>query len=269
VLSSAVAVLLFAGEWKSIAPGVEYADLVFDSNSKISGFVHVVRIDPAVAELQFALRSKAGGAERTASQWADDAGFVAVMNAGMFDTDHLSSVGRLVDGKHENKAGWNAYQSALVFGPTRPGLPRAQLLDLDAPGGRETAAQYASMVQNLRLIKAPGVNVWKKNGRAWSEAALAQDKKGRLLFLFTREAYEMAVFNDLLLALKLDIVRACHAEGGPEASLSVHAKDLRVDFAGSFETGFLERDDNKEQWALPNVVGVKAPTPPPSKAQGR
>jgi hypothetical protein len=112
------------------------------------------------------------------------------------------------------------------------------------------------MVQNLRLIKAPGVNVWKKNGRAWSEAAIAQDKKGRLLFLFTREPYEMAVYNDLLLAMKLDIVRACHVEGGPEASLTVRSKDVKVDFAGSYETGFTENDENKKQWELPNVIGV-------------
>src|SRR5205823_8824159 len=103
------------------------------------------------------------------------------------------------------------------------------------------------MVQNLRLIKSPGVSVWKKNGRAWSESAVAQDKQGRVLFLFTREPYEMAEWTAKLLALPLEVVRAFHVEGGPEASLSLHAKALRVDFNGSYETGFVENDGVKQQ----------------------
>ena len=32
----------------------------------------------------------------------------------------------------------------------------------------------------------------------------------------------------------------------------------RLDLAGSYETGFFERDSNTQQWALPNVLGVRA-----------
>lgn len=249
-------------EWKVLQPGVESTELVFDAKSK--AVLRVVRVDPSKAELQFALRSREGGEKRTAAKWADERGFVVVTNAGMFDLmDHSSNVGRLIAGKHENKTAWKgAYQSALVFGPLKDGLPRAQVLDLDAPGARDLVASYGSMVQNLRLIKAPGVSVWKKNGRAWSEAAIAQDKAGRILFLFTRAPFQMAEWNELLLATPLEVVRAFHAEGGPEASLTVHHAGVRSDWCGSYETGFTENDENAQQWELPNVIGVVAAPPP-------
>jgi hypothetical protein len=47
-----------------------------------------------------------------------------------------------------------------------------------------------------------------------------------------------------------------HLEGGPEASLSIHVPGLDLDLCGSYETGFLEDESNKEQWPLPNVIGV-------------
>jgi len=252
-----LALVLVASPWKPLRDGVEHAELQFDAKTK--AVIQVVRIDPSKAELDFALASREGGGKRTAAKWADERGYVATINAGMFDlSDHTGNVGRLVDRGHVNKEAWKgAYQSVLVFGPKKPGLPKAQIVDLDAPGARELIASYASMVQNLRLIKSRGVSVWKKNGRAWSEAAIAQDKQGRLLFLFTRAPFEMADWNDKVLALGLDVVRVFHAEGGPEASLSIHADGLRFDGCGSYETGFTENDDNAEQWVIPNVIGVK------------
>lgn len=47
-----------------------------------------------------------------------------------------------------------------------------------------------------------------------------------------------------------------HLEGGPEASLSLRAPGLHVDLAESYETGFMENDDNESQWPIPNVLGV-------------
>jgi hypothetical protein len=240
-------------EWKPISPGVEYRTFTLEAKSEL----HVVRLDPEKAPLAFGLKSK-GGSAHTAAQWARAEHFSVAINAGMFDKDQTSNVGRLVDGAHVNQAAFNHYQSVLVFGPKKAGLPRAQLVDLDEPGAKELIAQYGSAAQNLRLIKGPGMNQWKKNGRAWSESAIAQDKQGRLLFLFSRDGFEMAKWNDLVLALPLQVVKAMHVEGGPEASLSIHGGGIDLDLAGSYETGFNPNDENRAQWELPNVVGVTA-----------
>jgi hypothetical protein len=78
------------------------------------------------------------------------------------------------------------------------------------------------------------------------------------LFLFSRTPYSMADFNRRLLALPLGVQRAMHVEGGPEASLSIHAAGVDEDHFGSYETGFVDDDSNAAAWAIPNVLGVAA-----------
>lgn len=248
-----------AVSWERLADGVELAILVLDPKPAFAdGKLSVVRIDPARAQLKFALAS-AEGEGRTAGDWANAKGFVATINAGMFQTDHLSNVGLLVDGDHKNNGRWHPdYKSALAFGPKKKGIPAAVFVDLDAEGAKESLADYASVVQNLRLLKAPASNVWKPNARKWSEAAIGADSRGRILFLFSRSPMEMHDWNERLRALPLDVQRAMHVEGGPEASLSIRTKAKKLDLCGSYETRFLDNDGNTRQWPLPNVIGVVA-----------
>ncbi|MHB8875594.1 MAG: phosphodiester glycosidase family protein [Myxococcaceae bacterium] len=246
--------------WRPLAEGIEYAtfDLGISTVGKTQATLHAVRIDPALAELKFALASRDGGTTRTAGAWAERAGLVVAINAGMFVVqDYRSNVGHLVDGTHVNQSKWvDRYKSVLAFGPKKPGMPAASILDLEGKGARAQLDEYAAVVQNLRLIKAPGVNLWKPNGRSWSEAAIASDREGRLLFLFSRAPFTMSEWCDRVLALPLGIVRAMHAEGGPEASLSIRSPTLNLDLNGSYETGFVESEDILSQQAIPNVLGV-------------
>jgi Phosphodiester glycosidase len=202
----------------------------------------------------------------------------------MYRDDHLTNVGHAHAPGHVNNARWaSAYKSALGFGTKAAALPAAAMLDLDGPGAQERLASYATVVQNLRLIRAPGKNVWGKQERRWSEAAVAADGAGRVLFIFCRRPHSMQELNDRLLALPLGIVTAMHVEGGPEASLSIHAGGVSLDLGasgeggsaaaahrgrcgtlsgfcsdGSYETGFNENEDEKTQWPIPNVLGVAA-----------
>ncbi len=250
--------------WSALAPGLEYCPLPFAGD-----VAHVVRIDPAKAEFDFGLVTELGGEVRSAATWARERGYVVTINAGMFKPGAPPpNVGHLVHEGHVNQPATNAYQSVLVFGPTAPGLPTAQLLDLDAPGAAALVAKYRSQVQNLRLIRGPGVSVWKPNGRKWSEAAVAQDTQGRLLFIFTRAPLQMAKWNEALLGSGLGVVRAMHVEGGPEASLSIHSATLTLDLNGSYETGFNENDGLVAQQPIPNVLGVRARATEPDGGSG-
>lgn len=240
-MACAQMIQLIAAAWIALGPGAEYA--AFDG-------IHVVRVDPARVELRFGLATRDGGA-RTAKDWADQQGFVAVINAGMFDPGGRST-GYLRDGPFVLNKHWNLYRSALAF---RAGA--AEMLDLDVPAEKTRTEKFTSVVQNLRLIKSPGEDVWgHATPRRWSEAAVAQDDKGRLLLLFSRAAYTMSELNRRILALPLGVVRAMHVEGGPEASLSVRGV-LKMDLAGSHETGFQESDEHAPQVAIPNVIGVR------------
>jgi len=82
------------------------------------------------------------------------------------------------------------------------------------------------------------------------------DNTGRLLFIFCRTPLTMRDFTQWLLSAPIDLVAAMHVEGGPEASLSLHAGGVNLDLNGSYETGFNENEGEKTQWPIPNVLGV-------------
>lgn len=235
--------LTAAGVWRPIQPGVELANF---------GSLYVVRIDPARAKLTAALASQTPPA-RTAADWCRAANLSVAINMGMFQIDGKSNVGYLRHGSHDNNPRWNDYQAVLAMGPGSRWVDRDQ--------AQPDLGGYDLVVQNLRLITGSRKNVWSKSQRKWSEAAVAVDSKGRVLFLFSRAPYSMRDFNDMLLKLPLDIAGAMHVEGGPEASLSIHGGGIDLDLAGSYETGFWPNDSNDKQWPIPNVLGVVSPMP--------
>jgi hypothetical protein len=238
--------------WKIIQPGVEFAEI----RAHPSGPLYAVRVDPRRAKVEAALASEAHAAPQTAGDWCRTSRFAVAINLGMFQSDHRSNVGYLRHGSHTNNPRWNDYRSVLAINPTDPSLPAVLWLDLDPKKPRADLARYGIVVQNLRLIAGDRKNVWSQSDKRWSEAALAIDSRGRLLFLLSRAPHTVRDFNDMLLALPLDITRAMHLEGGPEASLSIHAPGLDLDLCGSFETGFWPDDSNRKQWPIPNVLGV-------------
>jgi hypothetical protein len=250
--------------WRSIQRGVDYATVASPNPAPgLSYPLAIVRIDPSVAPLVFALASMHDKEPHTAKEWCASAGLSVAINAGMFKDDGVANVGHLVTGAHANNAHWSdAYRSALAFDPSIGKLPAAAMLDLDDANARTQASQYRAVVQNLRLIRrvdGKGKSVWSEQPRKWSEAAIAFDDHGRVLFLFSRAPYTMAEFNRIVLGLPLGIVRAMHVEGGPEASLSIHGGGVDLDYFGSYETGFVADDSNDHAWPIPNVIGVAKP----------
>jgi hypothetical protein len=215
-----------------------------------------VRVDAERAKVGVGLASEEKTGKRTAGEWCRTSRFAVAINLGMFQTDHRSNVGYLRHGRHKNNPRWNSYRSAVAIKPSKASLPPVLWLDLGSSKPDPRVADYEIVVQNLRLISKDRKNVWSRADRRWSEAALAIDSRGRLLFLFSRAPYVMRDFNELLLSLPLEIAGAMHLEGGPEASLSIHVPGLDLDLSGSFETGFFANDSNRKQWPIPNVLGV-------------
>ena len=253
--------------WRRLQAGIAYATVDVACAGKPAEPVkvrdrslHVVRVTPAKVRLRALMTSALEGQQNlTAAQWAKKHRLALVINLGMYQNDHKTHVGHLRAGKHVNSKRWvPSYQSVLAFRPRQSGIPKAVMLDRK-DGASEQLARYDVVAQNLRLIRggAKPRGVWSSQPRRWSEAALAHDGEGRLLLLFARAPLTMWELNRLLLALPLGIVRAMHLEGGPEASLSIHAGGVDLDLCGSFETGFVPDDSNTVQWPLPNVLGVE------------
>ena len=249
------------GPWQSLAPGMDLGTFTASQPSSAGDSrITVLRIDPALWSLEFIGLSLDGGSSgRTARQWSKKHRLTAAINAGMYGTDYRTHVGHLRFRDHMNNDNVNAYKSVAAFDPRRDGLPHFRIFDLDSPGvSMETILQdYASLVQNLRLIKRPGKNRWRQQKKIWSEAALGEDESGRMLFIFCRSPYTMHDLNNELLRLGIGLVAAQHLEGGPQAQLYIHTSEMELELSGSHGTSFLEEDDSSVAWPIPNVLGVR------------
>jgi Phosphodiester glycosidase len=248
--------------WQTLAPGMDlkYVTAIkrsFVGDSKIV----ILRMEPRLWQLEARGISQSGESSgHTARAWSENCKFTAAINAGMFATDHKTHLGYMRSGKYINNSRPNAYQSVAAFDPrdsTAP--PRFRIFDLDAPGITFQAIlkDYASVLQNLRLVKRPGMNQWSEQDRKWSEAALGEDNAGRILFIFSRSPFSMHDLNQELLAADVGLVAAQHLEGGPEAQLYVSVGAVELEMFGSYETAFLENEGNSTAWPVPNILGVR------------
>lgn len=250
-----------ASTWQTLAPGMDLRILTAATPSSTGDSrITVLRIDPKLWQLEFMGISRTGEPQgHTARAWCEAHKMVAAINAGMFDADYKTHLGYLGAGDHVNNSRINKYQSVAAFDPRRPALPLFHIFDLDAEGVTLPGIlkDYASAVQNLRLVKRPGTNQWGRQGRKWSEAALGEDSAGRILFIFSRSPFSMYDFNRELLAADIGLVAAQHLEGGPEAQLYLHVGNVELGQFGSYETSFREDDANTAPWPVPNVLGVR------------
>ena len=247
-----------SGPWRALAPGLELARFPLEADAEAApGEITVLRADPALWEPRLlAASADRPGRPPPAAGWCREHYLVAATNAGMFQSDFLTHVGLMVAHGHLNSAAANHYRSAAAFAPLDTALAPFRIFDLDEVDLASVRRDYASVVQNLRLIKRPGENRWSPQARRWSEAALGEDRRGRILFIFCRAPQAMHDLNRILLELPLELDCAQHLEGGPEAQLYLRCGGTELELVGSFETGSHESDDNRTAWPLPNVLGL-------------
>ena len=218
-------------------------------------FIDVVRADPA----RFALRvltSARDGGSHPAPAWRESFHLAAVINAGMFKDGGLP-VGLIVEDGVAVGADNKQMSGFLAFDPRSADDPPAVIAGRSCPGFSlaDLRKHYRSIVQSYRLLGCSGDALPWQDTKRYSAAAVAIDRTGRIVFLHARTAVTM---SELATALaKLDLAGALFLEGGPEASLvaGAHGELERV---GSYETGFVENDDNHAFWWLPNILGLRA-----------
>ncbi len=243
-------------QWKALEPGIEYATVEPPGASTLplDGRIHLVRIDPQSRLLEAVMAGAGDGKPRPAGAWCREHKLAVAINMGMYEQDVRTNTGYARSPGYVNNNYWTKYRAALGFGPTKHGAPPILMADLDNPGDKARLADYGTVIQDLRLIRA-GRSVWEKQDRAWSEAAIGVDKQGRVLFIFSRTPHTMKDLTEVLLALPLDLDTAMHAEGGPEASLSIHAGGVNIDLNGRYDG---PGEGERLQWAIPNVLGVRS-----------
>jgi hypothetical protein len=219
-----------------------------------------VRIDPTSWQPELVGGSQAReSAGRTAREWANAHGLAVVINAGMFARDLRTHVGYMEFRGHVMSSRVNQYRSLAAFDP-RDGRQRPpfRIFDLDAPGITLQAIrhEYASLVQNLRLIKRPGTSRWRQQDKKWSEAVLGEDQAGRLVLALSPAPLSMHDLNRELLSAGLGLMAAQHLEGGPYAQLYVKVGAVEIEVVGrhgSSGAGI----ESALAWPIPTVLGVR------------
>ena len=249
---------LETGTFTALERGLEVGVFTSDQPHPVGdGRIHVVRIDPEHFELVLRMASAdpAHGFQ-TADAWASELDLVAAINPSMYHADG-KSVFFMRGGGHTNQAQRHTNAgNVLVSDPV--GAQRAvDMLDITCGESFDEAlSQYRTVVQSYRLLGCHGTPTWKVNAKVWSHAVVGVDGQGRLLFVHARTPWNTRVFTDILRELPLDIKRLMYGEGGPEASLVVRSGDYQIEEMGSYETGFVENDDNHHFWPIPNILGV-------------
>lgn len=266
ILALAFGALIASGapEWQTLAPGMELRYVTPHGASGSNSAITILRIDPKQWELALLGTSQTGElAGHTAREWCMKGKFTAAINAGMFSTDGKSHIGYMRNGEYVNSSKRNSYQSVAAFNPHDGGTAAFRIFDLDAPGVsfEGILKDYGAVVQNLRLIKRAGVNAWPSQDKKWSEAALAEDDRGRILFIFLREPFSMHDLNQELLGAGIGIVAAQHLEGGPEAQLYFRAGGVEKEMFGSYGAALQVNGGNTIPWPIPNVLAVRPRQP--------
>ena len=264
-LGAAILVLLaFAGApasaespWTVLEKGLALAVFEAPKKSRLGDSkITVVRIDPRYFKFKLLTSQLEGGERRSAGQWARRHGLVAAINAGMFQRGRPLPVGfTKVDGRRINNH-LTRDKAVFAFGRVAKGLPRVQIIDRGCQSFKSLRRKYRSLLQSIRMIDCHGNNRWSQQNRQWSTAAIAMDRRGRVLLIHCRSPYSVHDLIVMLLALPLDIKNAMYLEGGPEATLYLKSGKVSFEKVGSFETSFMEHNDNRVAWPLPDVIGV-------------
>jgi len=246
-----------------IDEGLSYQVFETQQKSKMGkSEIIIIKIDPNLYNINLFSSKQYGHNNLTVEEWSKKHELIIVVNAGMFQTDNLSNVGHMKQFDYINNSNINHYQSIAAFNPKDPTKDKFKIFDIEKNNGylnrdyiNKIIDEYESVIQNLRLIKRSAENRWPQQLKKWSEVALGEDSSGNILLIFSRFPYSMHDLNKILINLPINIECAQHLEGGPEASLYLKYKNLELKFVGSYETSFMENNNNIDFWKIPNIIG--------------
>jgi len=239
-------------EWKQLADGLEITEYKSPIKSAYDDSkITVLKINPKVYKFNlYSYKDRS-----TAEQFASKHSQVATINAGMYQSNG-TNCGYMKDYDVYNNPKMNKDRAILAFNSIDDSVPPIQIIDTEFQDWNELKTKYHSFTQSIRMVDLNGKNKWSVQDKMWSIACIAMDKDGNILFIHSRSPYRVSVFIDIMLAAPFNIKNMMYLEGGPEASLFVAADKTIYRKVGSYETNFIENNDNLFYWKIPNVIGI-------------
>ncbi|MDY0040752.1 MAG: phosphodiester glycosidase family protein [Desulforhabdus sp.] len=212
--------------------------------------ITILKIDPAKHSFSLLCASELKGEKLTIKERAQKFNLIAAINAGMYQTDELTSVGYMKNFNHVNNPKVNGYKAVLAFNRIDQSVPPIQIIDRECQDYAALRSKYRTLFQGIRMISCEGKNVWKQQPDKWSTAAVGIDKEGNALFIFCQTPSSVHDLINVLLALPISIHNAMYLEGGPPASFYLVDAGVELKLQGFPNFDFTG--------PIPNVLGVAA-----------
>jgi uncharacterized protein YigE (DUF2233 family) len=232
--------------------------------------IDIVRFDPTTHKLRLLTATREPDV-KTLPEWVEQHHLSGAVNAGMFHDD-LSSVGMLVSGDVRNNeksnpkfGGYFAWDAIAPTSVKTAGKTTAKVNSIDVFGKgckgfqvEQLTKEYRSISQSYRLIGCDGEALPWKDPKAYSIAGIGVDRNGWIVTMHARSPHKPVDISATLGQPAVNLRGMIFVEGGPEASMIARGDDkLAVSRVGSYETGFVENDDNHVFWKLPLVIGIE------------
>lgn len=261
--------------WIPLGKGLELglSELPESRSTGTKAVFVMLRITPERHDFTLSMASESGEA-LSLVEWSRRGELRAGINASMYLPDMMTSTGYMRSGGSVNNSNMGGRLGAFfVAGPLRRGIPRADIIEKDAPGWRERLDAYGVVVQNFRLI-SNGELLWPPEGPQRSIAVVAKDAEGRVLFILCQEPLTVERFAGALAGFDLGLGPVMYVEGGAQAGLFVridadgpalpgataHAVPGGMVHVWKGRQSLLNTRGNPDA-PLPNVIGVPLGTP--------
>ncbi len=248
--------------WRTLEKGLYLAEVMAPRITHISDAkVTILKIDPKFFSFHLLTASEHDSLQHSVKEWSEIGGLIAAINAGMYGgASHISNVGYMKNFMHINNPDLKPnYFAVAAFNPLDTTLPPFKIIDLQNESWETYKDKYQSFSQSMRMIdnnRKPLDWIQKRKMRC-SMVVLAIDKKGNVLFIFTRSPYTPNEFIHFMLKLPADIQTAMYLEGGPESSLYLNNGVAVVEKIGSYVSRTFAHDRNSVFRKMPNVIGIR------------
>ena len=248
--------------WKILEKGLFLSELKAPRITRIGDSkITILKIDPKYFDFQLVAATEVDSLQRTVKEWCELKGMIAAINAGMYGgINKISNVGYMKNFNHINNPDFKEnYKAIAAFNPVDESLPPFKIIDTENENWETYKDKYQSFSQSMRMINSKTEPMhWKQKRKMRSSmVVLGVDKKGNVLFIFSRSPYTPNEFSKILLKAPLQIQSAMYLEGGPESSLYLNNGEIIVEKIGSYVSRTFAHDKNQQFRKMPNVIGIK------------
>ncbi len=199
--------------WQRLQPGLEKRLInIFDGQGQHIDSLYLLRIKPDT--FRFSVEYHPGQPQSLA-EWQAETGALIVVNGGFFTPEFIATGLMVVDG-HTSGTSYQDFGGMLAITDMGPELRWLENRPYDPNESLNDALQSFPI-----LVKPPGlIGQMKEDGMPARRTVIAQDTKGRILFIISPwGSFSLHQLGDYLVSSDLEIDIALNLDGGASTGI--------------------------------------------------